>query len=299
MLNQINHNHLYYFWVIVNEGSLKKASQKLHLAVSTISGHLRQLEDGLGSPLFERVSRRLVLNESGSRLLHICDDHFRTLDTTVDQIMSGTSTNRRIMVRVGISTTISRDVLYKVLIRLITDPRYFMKIYEGVNTTLTDSYLRKNLDFLLTDLSFSANFKTAVIPILLKEYWAVCSPKFLKSLRRSSGFPAYLDGAKFVNYTDKNHLHFQILRYFGEQGIAPHALSEIDDVSLLLQATLDGECFAILPLDAIEALAIQKRLIKLGKVENVKNQLNAIINESSLGSSFVDEFDSFLRLKGT
>lgn len=298
MLNQINHNHLYYFWIIVNEGSLKKASEKLHLAVSTISGHLRQLEENLGTTLFERVSRRLVLNESGSRLLNICDEHFRTLDTTVDQIKSGTSTNRRIMVRVGISTTISRDVLYKVLIRLITDSRYYTKIYEGVNTTLTDRYLRKNLDFLITDLSFSANFKTAVIPILLKEYWAVCSPKFLRSLRRrSSGFPKYLDGARFVNYTDKNHLHFQILRYFGQQGIAPHALSEIDDVSLLLQAALDGECFAILPLDAIESLASQKRLIKLGKIENVKNQLNAIINESSLGSSFVDEFQSFLKLK--
>jgi len=54
MNKRLNFNQLYYFWTIAQEGSIKKASQKLNLTPPGLSGQLKQLEDFFGKKLFER-----------------------------------------------------------------------------------------------------------------------------------------------------------------------------------------------------------------------------------------------------
>lgn len=298
MLNRLNHNHLYYFWIIANEGNLKKASEKLNLAVSTISDHLRALEQELNSPLFDRVSKRLKLNENGLHLLEICTEHFSRLGPALDLIINHEQKLQRIPLRIGIAPTISKEVIYRVIARLMEDPRYLIKVYENDSARLQREYTEKNLDLLIADFHFSTPFKTAVIPILVKEYWAVCSQNSAHNFA-SRPFPQSLDGAKFVNYTEKSKLHFQILDYFKAAKISPQRLGEIDDFTLMLESALRGQSFAILPMDAIENYLDQGMLVKIGKILNVNNQLNAIINESSLGSEFVDEFEGMVKDKTT
>ncbi len=36
----VNYKHLRYFWVVAKEGSIARASEKLHLTPQTISGQL-------------------------------------------------------------------------------------------------------------------------------------------------------------------------------------------------------------------------------------------------------------------
>jgi DNA-binding transcriptional LysR family regulator len=59
---------LTYFLEIVRAGSLSKASERLYVAVSALSRQVAKLEDELGTPLFERRPRGMVLTEAG-RLL--------------------------------------------------------------------------------------------------------------------------------------------------------------------------------------------------------------------------------------
>lgn len=61
----INYKHLHYFWVVAKEGSITRASERLHLTPQTISGQLSLLEDNLGEALFNRVGRNLELTETG------------------------------------------------------------------------------------------------------------------------------------------------------------------------------------------------------------------------------------------
>lgn len=56
---------LEYFREIVASGSLHAAAQKLHVAQPSLSRCVKSLEEELGTSLFDRVGRNIVLNKSG------------------------------------------------------------------------------------------------------------------------------------------------------------------------------------------------------------------------------------------
>lgn len=53
------------FYVIAQCESLTKAAQRLHTSQPSLSRSLHSLEDELGAPLFDRVGRNIVLNDTG------------------------------------------------------------------------------------------------------------------------------------------------------------------------------------------------------------------------------------------
>jgi DNA-binding transcriptional LysR family regulator len=56
------------FTAVAESGSLVVAARKVHLTPSAISHSLKSLETDLGCRLFERVGKRMVLNQAGKRL---------------------------------------------------------------------------------------------------------------------------------------------------------------------------------------------------------------------------------------
>ena len=57
--------HLRYFDEVVRAGSIRIAAEKLHIAPSAISRQIKNLEDELGAPLFERHARGVALTSAG------------------------------------------------------------------------------------------------------------------------------------------------------------------------------------------------------------------------------------------
>lgn len=57
--------HLRYFSVVAEELNLTRAAARLHMAQPPLTRQIRQLEDELGTPLFERGSRGLTLTPAG------------------------------------------------------------------------------------------------------------------------------------------------------------------------------------------------------------------------------------------
>lgn len=57
------------FVAVAQEGTVTKASDAVRLTQSAASMALADLEDGLGAPLFDRLGKRLQLNDLGRFLL--------------------------------------------------------------------------------------------------------------------------------------------------------------------------------------------------------------------------------------
>src|SRR4029450_12061723 len=61
------------FKAVVEQGGITKAATRLHRVPSNVTTRVKQLEERLGTKLFRRGNRRLVLSAEGKRLLGYAD----------------------------------------------------------------------------------------------------------------------------------------------------------------------------------------------------------------------------------
>ena len=78
--------HLRYFQTVARELNVTRAAALLHIAQPPLSRQIRQFEDELGVPLFERVGRGLRLTEAGRFLL----EQSLQLTQRLDEMIEGT-----------------------------------------------------------------------------------------------------------------------------------------------------------------------------------------------------------------
>ncbi len=107
-LKDINWNHLYCFYEVAKAQSLKKGSEVIGTAPSTLSEQLKKLEEKFGRSLFIRSSKGLTLSTDGLVLFEKVQDIFeegsKLLEHYSDDVVGGYS------VTVGIEETISYDL---------------------------------------------------------------------------------------------------------------------------------------------------------------------------------------------
>src|SRR5262252_10360059 len=78
--------HLQLVAAVADVGSLTRAGDRLHLTQSALSHQLRDIESRLGTPLFLRVGKRLVLTPAGERLLVSARDVLERLERAEREI---------------------------------------------------------------------------------------------------------------------------------------------------------------------------------------------------------------------
>lgn len=79
-------NQIKQFRVIAHTESISKAAEMLFIAQPSLSQTLKRLENELGTPLFERRGRNIVLNGAGRIFLKYCDEIVTALDSAVKEI---------------------------------------------------------------------------------------------------------------------------------------------------------------------------------------------------------------------
>ncbi len=74
------------FHAVADAGSLTHAGDVLHLSQSAVSRQIRALEESLGTTLFHRHARGLILTEQGELLFEATNSMVRKLDTAAARI---------------------------------------------------------------------------------------------------------------------------------------------------------------------------------------------------------------------
>jgi DNA-binding transcriptional LysR family regulator len=99
---------------IDRKGSFASAAEELHRVPSAITYSVRQLEDGLGVPLFDRSGHRAVLTAAGRELLGEGRRLLRAaadLECRVQQVAKGWEAE----LRIAVDTVIGMDRLYGIV----------------------------------------------------------------------------------------------------------------------------------------------------------------------------------------
>ncbi len=123
----LSSNALRYFAEVVHAGSVRGASERLHVAASAISRQISLLEEDLGAPLLERGRGRvgLRLTAAGEVMLR----YARQMSTELERARSeieALNGLRKGHIRLGIPETFVRDVMPQILLR-------FNDKYPGVS----------------------------------------------------------------------------------------------------------------------------------------------------------------------
>lgn len=91
--------HLKLIVAVSEEKSVTRAGERLHLTQSALSHQLRDLEERLETPLFHRVSRRMLLTQAGERLLlsaHQVLGELKRAEDDIAQMVAGDQGSLRI-----------------------------------------------------------------------------------------------------------------------------------------------------------------------------------------------------------
>ena len=91
------------FLNVVREGHLTNVAKRMKLSQSAISMSIKELENILGSPLFDRINKKLILNEMGRSFEKEIGPIIKKLNDIEYEFKN---TVNKGMVRVGASTTI-------------------------------------------------------------------------------------------------------------------------------------------------------------------------------------------------
>jgi LysR family transcriptional regulator, cyn operon transcriptional activator len=72
--------HLRYFSALADCLNFTRAAERVHVTQSTLSHQIRQLEDEVGRPLFDRIGKRVVLTEAGELFIGFATKALREVD---------------------------------------------------------------------------------------------------------------------------------------------------------------------------------------------------------------------------
>lgn len=150
-MKKINYNHLLYFYTVATEGGVHKAAEKLNVSAQTISSQIASMEDYLGYKLFQRVDKRMVLNEVGQLTLSYAADIFRKGDE-LSKILTNSSLYTNRTFSVGMLDSIPKTLAYDLLRQCLhMDNKVTLKVYLGSIDSLMERFALSQLDLVISD----------------------------------------------------------------------------------------------------------------------------------------------------
>lgn len=239
------------FECAARHGNFTRAAEELHLTQSAVSRQVRELEEQLGTVLFERVRTRVVLTGAGQRLLEQARRLMEMAEATMRQAAAGDDDGRTLAVAV-LPTFAGRWLLPRL-------PR-FLAAHPGAHVDLA-SHLGP-FDFTAGQSDLAVHFGQPVWPQAACTY--LCSevvvPVAAPALRAGAATAEALLAAPRLHLSTRPHLWTE---WFTARGLAaPQALKGhwFDQFSMVIAAAVAGLGHALLPLYLIEAELAQGSL---------------------------------------
>jgi LysR family transcriptional activator of nhaA len=285
-MSRLNYRHLHYFWAVAREGSVTRASEKLHVVQPTISTQLRQFEESLGGKLFVKNGRFLALTELGRVVFHFAEEIFAIGEDLVDTVKGGKGKGPLRLV-VGVVDALPKLIAYRLIepaLRLETPVR--VTTYEDKAERLMAELATQ--DLILSDVPASPGLKVVAYNHTLGET-PVCvfgTETLAKKYRR--GFPQSLRRAPFLLPTANTELRRSLDQWFKAQDIEPDIRGEFDDSALLKAFGSTGVGLFVAP-SAIEAEVRRQYQVRLiGTIDAVREKFYAIVSERKLKNPAVN-----------
>ncbi len=236
----LNYNHLYYFHVAAQEGSVASAAGRLGVTQPTVSEQVRALERALGVPLFERHPTGLRLTEAGRVAFEHTSVMFRAGEHLAEALGQGTR-EMPTTLRIGLSGSVARTTSTDFLMPLLALEQCVPSIRAGETTELLRDLRGSELDLVLceTEPPEAARRGLEIAQLDTMTLIAIGQPGLVLA-------PDWQD-ARLVHFRGSSALRWDVDNFLDDKGLRPRIVAESDDALFLVEAAARGPYIAFVP----------------------------------------------------
>ena len=241
----MNLTQIRYFLSVVENGSMTQAATSNFVSQSAVSKMIKQLENELGTPLFERTGRKIILNRQGKLFYSYASDSIRLLDRGIQTIQAGITTKEEPLSLLFQVTSPLIPLIVREINRNLPNVR--LTIAQHVHPT-TD---REQFDFIISDHIHPERVNTPLFTeeIMLAGY----NLPPTVTLADLQNFP-------LLSLNDSLELRRLLDDFFVQQNVKLNYQYETDDPATLRELALQGVGRCFFPIRSWQRYAAQLSL---------------------------------------
>ncbi len=277
------------FLNVVMHGHLTNVAKEMKLSQSAVSMSIKELETILGRPVFDRINKKLVLNEVGRAFYKEIDPLFKKL---ADIEYEFKNSENKGMIRVGASTTIV-DYLMPTIICS------YMSAYPDVKITLKEGNTKEIAEMIKEgsiDIGFVEGFVSG--SEIIKEKIGVDELVIVtaqKSLSRPSNIEE-LASKRWILREEGSGTREVFLEYIKEKVDTLHIFLELGHTESIKSILMNGECVTCISKIAVEDELKEEKLFKIPvKDFDCKRDFLMIYHKDKYHSALFEKFVYFSR----
>lgn len=279
----MNHKHLFYFWKVAKLGSIVRAAEAISVTPQTLSGQIGLLEESLGTALFSRQGRNLVLTEAGMMALEYADEMF-TLSAELEAMIKHHPKGRPSELRVGVSDAVPKSLVFQLLRPAVTgsDPVRIVCREWRLDRLLAELSVHR-LDLVISDqpISTSATVRAYNHRLLESGITFLASASMVPTMT-TMPFPGILGVLPLLLPGDDSGLRIALQAWFEKQKIRPRIAGEFDDGALMVAFGNSGIGAFPVPSVIEHEFTADRNIQIVGRTHQVKVNYYAISVERRL-----------------
>ena len=278
-MTPLNYNHLYYFYVVATDGSIAKASARLHLTPQTISGQISSFEKQVGVTLFDRDGKKMRLSEMGQLIYSYAEDIF-LLGDEVKEILKTQQPAHWVTFTVGITDVIPKILAYQLLSPVLKmEDSVRLICTEGDQESLLADLAVNRIDLVLTDQPLQPGSLVKAYNHQLTESGFTFFATKRLATKFKKDFPQSLSGQPFLMQSKQSAARQRLSLWLEQHDVSPNIIAEFDDSALMKSFGQAGYGIFTGPTLIEEYIESQYDVNIIGRTEEIKEHFYAITPE--------------------
>lgn len=278
----MNLKHLFYFWKVAKAGSVTKAAEAISVTPQTLSGQIGLLEENLGTELFARQGRALVLTDAGRMALEYAEELF-ALSAELEVMIKHQPRGRPSEFRVGVSDAVPKSLAFQLLRPAVerADPVRIVCREWQLERLLAELAVHR-LDLVISDgpIPPSVNVRAYNHRLLESGLTFLAAKQLL--VDQLPPFPACLAAMPLLLPGEDSAIRRSLQKWFDKKRIRARLAGEFDDSALMLAFGQAGIGAFPVPTIVEDEYLASGELAVIGRTEQVRATYFAISVERRL-----------------
>ncbi|MGJ8619799.1 MAG: LysR family transcriptional regulator [Methylophilaceae bacterium] len=285
-MSRLNYHHLNYFWHVAKIGNLTKTAEILHVSQSALSSQIKQLEDSIGSQLFTRERRKLILTDVGKVTFSYAESIFKLGNELEGVLHHGQQTENQVL-RIGMLSTMSRNFVEAFVNPLMNNPKVKLVIAARGQTNLLNELSNHELDLILTNIEVRGSINQSwQCQLLTKQPICVIGHPGL-SLKQK--FNEEYSQADWILPSSNMPIRAAFDGLCAQYQFQPNILGEADDMAMLRLLTRDTKAVAVMPSVVVKDEIANGNLTVYATLPNIFENFYVVTVKKHMTNHLVNE----------